>query len=284
MRKTGVNIAVDMRELADFIGTTEALLDKKNIRYLDDVLDVALREADQEFNLAAAATAAADGFRHMFEWGTVGINDERTNLRPRPDEERARLWKNVFVGSNGKRMLSYTFKPSIAYVPKPTRGKTGMSTDVISSLKSHTFVWKALVLESGSQVNIRPKSTNESKRLLIPYYPGGGPALFSKYDKKRGYTITTGPHIHRPGRTGGTAGNFTKFWEAYWNGPGSQTIERSIEKQITTDYSKQLRFNKSYGFVATTSNSLGRMISSEKGKVTRMLNASARARKLDADE
>ena len=284
MRKTGVRMAVDMRELADFIGTTEALLDSKNISYFDDVLEVALQEADQDFNLAAAATAAGGGFRHMFEWGTIGINDERTNLRPRPDEERARLWKNVFVGSGGRRMLSFTFKPSVAYVPKPTRSKTGMSSDIISRLKSHTFVWKALVLESGSQVTIRPKADNQTKRLIIPYYPGGGPALFSNHDKKRGFTMTTGPHTHRPGRTSDLAGNFTKFWEAYWNGPGAATIERSMTKQISGDYAKQLRFNKSYGFVATSSNSLSRMISSEKGKVTRILNASARARKVDADE
>lgn len=281
MRKTGLKIDVDLREMAEFLGAALAVSDiDVNSEYVDNVLNVAIGEADDLFNqLAASAAMSGARISHMYEWGTIGINDRgETNMYQDPMDRRARLWTNIVTGRGGNKMLSIKFEKSVATVPKPDSETTGMSEDVIASLKDHVFVWKALVLESGQNVTIKRKPG--TKKLLIPYYPQGD-AMFSNYDKDRGFTLRNGPITHSPGETGGNAGQFLKFWESYWGdgGAGEETVSFHVNDQINRDFMPELKVSRKYGFSPTSDSSLQRMIAAEKAKVTREINAAARTRK-----
>lgn len=234
---------VGMKFFADFSGVEKALgaawgafdaLDNK--QYQNDLIRTAFEEANDIFNTEAAAFAAAGGnIKHMFEWGTIGINRGRTNMRPQPLSERARLWKPVIEGNGLTQQFDFTFKPSIAFVPKPTAGKTGMSLDVIEQLRDHVFWNKAMVMESGMEVTIRLK---DAEFLLFPFYKGNIPPHARSNDIARGYTLHPGPVTMRPGAN--TAGRFNNYWVQFWNHQGNDILNESIQRQIDEDFTAQI--------------------------------------------
>lgn len=227
-----------MTLMADFSGVIEALAagraltgSIKDTRYLDMVVDVAFGIANDEFNREAAAYAAAGGgIKHMFEWGTIGINPGKTNRRPNPLSESARLWETFAKGHGLDRYMTFVFKPSVAYVPLPTAGDTGMDPKIINIMRRHVFKWKAEVLETGAPVNIKPK---RAKFLLIPAYPNNRPFMRPN-DVKRGYMLLQRDIQGQPGRN--VAGNFEKYWFQFWEGRGGEILDKSIESQYLDDY------------------------------------------------
>lgn len=241
---------VGMQFFADFSGVEKALgaawgaldaLDDKE--YQNDLIRTAFAEANDAFNLEAAAYAAAGGnIKHMFEWGTIGINRGRTNMRPSPTSDRARLWQPVIEGHGLRKQFDFTFRPSIAFVPKPTTGETGMSQDVISELRDHVFWNKAMVMESGMTVTIR---TQEAQFLLFPFYKGNIPPHARSNDIARGYTLHPGPVTMRPGAR--TAGQFNAYWVQFWEGRGNDILNYSIQRQIDADFDTAIAMAHSNG-------------------------------------
>ncbi len=228
----GITVTSDMADVAYFIGNGLALTDvEKDNSYLNDVMRAAFGEAEEMFNQEAIALGRAGAISHMFEWGTVGINRHKTNMRPNPNSDVARLWETVFEGSGVHRSLSYYYRPSVAVVPKPTTRETGMSQSDISMLEDHVFWNKAQVFEEGWQVHISPVN---SKFLILPFYKGVIPAHAKPSDVKRGYTMTRKTVTLRPGNN--VAGNFTNFWLQFWEGRGNEHVQRSIIEQIERDY------------------------------------------------
>jgi len=224
---------------ADFSGVIEAMaagqalaFSVKDKAYLNAIVDFAYGVADEEFNVEAAAYAAATGnISHMYEWGTVGINKGKTNMRPLPQSPRARLWETFAAGSGLDRTLTYIFKPSLAYVPKPTQAATGMDPAVIKKMRDHVFKWKAEAFEEGRTVTVNRK---KAKWLLIPAYEQNRPYM-RKSDVKRGYTLAKGPITSSPGESH-YYGNFTEFWYQFWEGRGGEILDKSITDQMLGDF------------------------------------------------
>jgi hypothetical protein len=234
----GLKSDASMTLQADFSGVIELIAagnamtgSIKDKRYLDLVTDVAWGLADREFNREAAAYAAAGGgIKHMFEWGTLGINRGRSSMRPDPLSPNARLWETFATGHGLDRYMTFVFKPSVATVPKPTASETGMDPEVINQMRDQVFRWKAKVFELGETVTIAPK---RSKFLLIPAYPQNRPYMRPN-DVKRGYMLLQRPIQAQPGRN--VAGNFESYWFDFWEGRGGVMVDKSIQDQYEEDY------------------------------------------------
>lgn len=207
-------------------GDAYASLDT-NVAYWKAIVDYAFAVADDEFHRAAAAYAQTGQIKHMFEWGTLGVNRNATNVRPTPMEERARLWKDYIVnkGPKGGVSVGFEYKPSIADVPI----STVIPIDIRALMRKHQFKWKARVMEEGTPVHIERK---DAEFLLIPYSPGM--TGFRPHDIKRGYTLTRATIQATPGRK--VHGTFTTFWTRYWNSRGAEKMDESLREQIETDF------------------------------------------------
>lgn len=270
---------VGMQFFADFSGVEQALgeawgaidaLEDKT--YQDNLIRTAFEEANDAFNLEAAAYAAAGGnIKHMFEWGTIGINRSRTNMRPQPLSDRARLWQPVIEGRGLNAQFDFVFRPSVAFVPKPTTTETGMDPEVISQLRDHIFWNKAMVMESGISVNIR---TKEAEFLLFPMYKGNIPPHARGHDIARGYTLNRGPVQLTPGRH--TAGQFNAYWVQFWQGRGNDMLNESIQRQIDEDFSRITQKRDARGrFTKTIPGMVKRHVEEERKRAER--NARRRA-------
>jgi hypothetical protein len=274
----GVTMQADFTSVIHFIGSGLAMTDalKVDSEYFNTILETSFGKADEQFNLEAAAMAASGSLdiRHMFEWGTLGVNKGRTNTRPTPNSERARLWKNTLHGGGRTPVLEFTFKPSVAFVPKPTKTDSGMDPEVIASMRDHVFTWKAAVMERGLQVTIAPR---EAQFLLIPYRKDA--YGFRPHDKKRGYILTKSTIFARPGAK--VAGNFTSFWLQFWEGRGNEMMEADMFKNIETDFTVELQGGKPRPVRPATTIDVTAATESERKRVAKKTVSKARARRTD---
>jgi hypothetical protein len=282
MRGSGMSVEflVDTEALEKFIGAGTALsLSPSDKRYMNSVIASAFNETEIEFNAdAAAAAAAGAGIKHMFEWGTLGINTRRTNMRPNPLSERARLWSTHLVGEGLSHTYSYSFKPSIAIVPKPTTTETGMSQEVITKMRDHVFWNKAAVMELGLYVVIYPK---DAKFLLIPNYKNNPVPFARPHDVKRGYRLSPGPVMGQPGAK--TAGNFTTFWKSWWDGQGQMTVDRKMLEIIESHFMPELAVNTQGPLHPPSSTEMNASIDKEKVRVTEKARMLAKAKEKETE-
>lgn len=233
---------------ADFTGlfkvlgaaTAQAEFDENKV-YTEEVFGQAFSVANEKFNLAAAALAAAtEGIDHMFEWNVAKVNRRGGPGGGRgkaANDEASRLWTPVFSGKGKDKRISFIFKPSVLKVPKPTTRETGMSQEKINRLKDHYFPNKAMVFELGLDVTVKRKPG--TKALLVPYssyMTDHTRRMFNEKEKNQGFMYRTGPFTFSPGRISGQSGQFTKFWAAYWSDPGSRVIANSIADQANKDF------------------------------------------------
>jgi hypothetical protein len=151
-----------------------------------------------------------------------------------PSNPNAKLWSNYSVGSGLDRTIAFVYRPSVATVPKPTSAETGMSQDVIASLRPQYFTWKAEVMEESRAVTISPV---EAKYLLLPATKENRERFdgWRPNDLKRGYMLTNKTITSRPGYKT-YYGNFTAFWDGFWLGEGAEIINKEIDTMIRADY------------------------------------------------
>lgn len=223
-----ISLTADFGSVINGIAAADAYMSiDTNAEYYDAVLEYAFNSANNEFNDMAAAYGQTGAIKHMFEWGTNGINRQATNVRPQPTEERARLWKTFLIstGPQGGAYVDFEFKPSIAQVPI----STAVPQEIRALMHRHVFRWKAKVMEEGTPVTI---SRLQAQFLLIPYRTGL--SGFRPSDKARGYTLTKGDIQAVPGRR--VAGSFTAFWEKYWLSRGVEKMGIAIEDEINGDF------------------------------------------------
>lgn len=199
----------------------------ENIAYWDAVVDYAFLQTNHEFNTVAAAYGATGEIKHMFEWGTTGINPQATNMRPAPTEERARLWKAYILnrGPKGSTWVDFEYKPSIANVPISTAVPAGIR----ALMRRHQFRWKAEVMEEGRTVHIAPV---DAQFLLIPYRQGM--TGFRPHDRERGYLLTKQTVNAIPGAR--VQGEFRAFWQRYWNSRGPEKMGEVMDAEINEDF------------------------------------------------
>jgi hypothetical protein len=267
-----VEFLVDTSSVEKMLGAGYALTDAANDKiYLDSVVRAAFGESEVEFNREAAAYAATGAIRHMYEWGTVGINIGRSNMRPNPASARARLWSTHLSGRGLNQTYSFEFKPSLAFVPKPTARETGMSQDVISKMKDHIFWNKAQVYEFGQHVVIARKAG--TKYLLIPQFKDNYSPYARPNDIKRGYTLTRAPLTVQPGKQ--VMGNFTNFWSGWWESQGQGIVDARMKEMVTEHFLTDIEVNT--GGPMHPPSVLGSKSNIEKERARVAKNARARA-------
>lgn len=236
----GMSFAIAIDDVLDALASGFAMSESmSDPRYIDLVVDEAFERTDETFNKAAAAYAQTGAIDHMYEWGTVGINKGRSNIRPDPMSPAARLWTNFSEGKGLNRTVWYAYRPSVANVPKPTSKETGMSSEVIAKMRDHVFRWKAEVMEEGQDVTIAPR---KAKFLLIPAYEENR-IYMRPNDIKRGYMLTKKPIYARPGAAA-FSGQFTKYWLGFWNGTGEEVLTNWVNDYILSDFQGEFALNR----------------------------------------
>lgn len=277
----GINLTANIDGLIQLIAAGKVFVDidkMSNIQYLDTIVDNAFNDADDLFNTTMASIAkTTDDLNHMYEWGTVGVNYGRSNMRRNPEDPSSRLWNNYVLGSGLDRRLTWVYLPSVANVPKPTKRDTGMSTEVIAKMKNHVFYNKAQVMEEGRQVTIMTKGSN--RFLLIPAYEENRRHMRPN-DIKRGYSLQTHSIRTYPGRYA-YKGNFTKYWSAFWSGQGIEAVETSISRQLVSDFTPEFNPVRPSGVFTPVGAGVVRSgIKKKEEAIRRHITVKAKARKV----
>lgn len=223
-----INLTANFGNVVEGLAAGDAYLSlDENLPYWDAVIEYAFNKTNNEFNTMAAAYAETGGIKHMFEWGTLGVNRQATNVRPRPTEERARLWKAYIIdrGPRAGVWVDFEYKPSIADVPV----STSIPQEIRAMMRKHQFRWKARVMENGESVTIERQ---DAQFLMIPWR--AGMTGFRPHDRDRGYILTKSTIHATPGRA--VQGQFNAFWQRYWNSRGPEKMAENLEKEITADF------------------------------------------------
>jgi len=239
-RRSGAGMRWDMNlsEIAQLIGTVYGA--EKAVRtnvYIDHLMRAAHAEAAGQFNKDIAAQAiATQRFNHMYEWGTAGINKGRTTRRMNPLNPEAMLWKHRLTGGRGKvKGIDWEYRASKVPVPQPTTAKTKVEREFLDRLsgRKHIFYWKAPIIENGQKVKLRPKY---AKMIFVPFYGQPRSPNLSEQTIKRGFLFHKGPLTNVPGH--GTIqgrdlrGNFTSFWEDWWNNAGEKILSEKMYAEV----------------------------------------------------
>lgn len=250
----GGKVVSNLEQLAEGIGSYLGMMEGLKQRdYMDDLLRSAHAKVSVDFN-RAAMTAAMGGanFKHMYEYGTVGINDSGLANYASGMNKNARLWENVITGGGGRKTISFTFLPSKKNVPPHDFEELGIDPSTAPPLKVDTgerkYKWpsKAAVIESGADVKVKPRW---SKMVFVPIKTEGMPARYFG-DPDRGYVWTKEGHTYSPGESSGGTGKFTTFFTTWWSTTGGElmgdemmdTVNRQLkEVSATIKTSKQLK-------------------------------------------
>lgn len=205
-------------------------------QYMNDVLNSIHSKASQQFDNAAASFATTGRIKHMYEWGTAGINKERTTRRfSDPTSPEARLWVHTSEGEGNIKYIGFDYRLSTVPIPPPTTTKTGVSQEELQKLSDRRYVFynKAMVMETGMEVEIVGRHSNV---LFIPFYGNPSPDA-SKRDVERGFTLypwpKKGPIKTRPGKK--VAGSFTAFFEGWWKTAGMKSMNQQGDLEFNED-------------------------------------------------
>lgn len=229
-RKPGkgmVQFQIDMTDMNNMIGlvfATEKL--GTGSRYLKSLIMTSFHTADEEFNREITATALASGrYRHMYEWGTTGINEAGDTTRNKPDSEAARLWKTYMTQGTKYNNINFVYKPSSAVVPKPDFARNKIPAAITNKLSDHVFWNKAKVMETGMTVRVARKN---AKALFIPL----------AYSGRTGFMLRTGPTHPTPGSSEffkSHKGTFTTAFKTFWEGRGSAFMQEETSRLFAID-------------------------------------------------
>lgn len=212
MAKPFVGFNADTAEASVLAGFLNRLsVDIKTSRHIGPVLKYTHSVMAQEFDdfMSLIAASAPSRFHHVYEWGQTG-------------DPGARLWSDVLSGGGNDRIATFTWKASKQTVPvRPDFKEAGVK-------QIHVFVWKAPVMEYGTDITIRPKRGPYLAYFTGPTTPEG------KYDMK----VTKNPiTVKNPG--GMTQGAFTKAYIDWWGGAGAQSVfESKIRRVLEQDLGK----------------------------------------------
>lgn len=183
-----------------------------------------------EIETDVAAVASDRNLQHVYEWDMVG-------------NPAGRLFQTVATGRGGFREVSWRFLPSKTDVPIDYEKYPDTEDFDPSGLNPHhVFVWKAPILEYGTEVTVRLKN---AKALVIPNpqaYTGLGSGRYIT-DGVNSVLITKQPYTFSPGEMQDTVGNFTGWFMAWWAGGMAESVISEIfepqrDNQFKTAYMK----------------------------------------------
>lgn len=224
---TKVAISADMTEAYGMVGAITGM--SKTVRtsnYKASILKFAHAEMseqmDSEIDLLALANPKM--FRHVYEWGMVGV-------------PAGRLWAHTLIGTGGNRTASFKWKASKLPVPSPSERANNpddpmsmVPADVVARLsnRKHFFYWKAPIMEYGLRVRIEPRN---AKKLFIPL---GELARNQKLGSKRTYVFTEGPVFAHPGAQQ-ARGAFSAAWATWWGSRAEAVFSETVERTVGMD-------------------------------------------------
>jgi hypothetical protein len=225
-------ILTNFEAIGDMVGALSGIgagLDDQ--AYVEGLIKSAHGHAATAFDIAAAATAKTGHITHVYEYGVMGVTRGEPRMAD-PTAPNARLYFHTLLGEGGNMDIAYSFRPARQPNPKPTPEDTGVSSEYISRLsdRKYYFYNKALVMETGRTVTIRPKNGDF---LFVPFYgePSRDPT------NSRGYMMWNsarhGPLFARPGAS--SKGQFSAFWMNWWQSAGSAIMFEQMEKSVTMD-------------------------------------------------
>jgi hypothetical protein len=234
----GGKVISNLDQLAEGIGSYLGLMEGlKQKDYMDDLLTETHKTVAREFNRAAMNFAMGGGaIKHMYEYGTAGINDLGPTHYASGMNPNARLWRNELVGGGGRKTIGFTFLPAKKQTPPHDFEELGIDPSKAPPLKVDTgqrkyyFPAKATVVESGSDVKVFAKW---SKRLFIPTKTEGLPSEYTG-DPSRGY-VWAKSHVFSPGEATGGTGKFTTFYSTWWSKEGAEQMGTMMMKKVETD-------------------------------------------------
>lgn len=225
-------ILSNFEAIGDMIGALSGMNDALDSEtYMDGLIRSAHGKAATAFDIAAAATAKTGNITHVYEYGVMGITRGQPRMAD-PTAPNARLYVHTLLGRGGTQDIAYTFRPATQPNPEPTPEDTGVDSEYLSRLsdRKYYFYNKALVMETGRVVHIKPKN---GEFLFVPFYgePSRDPTNnrgYMMWDSKR-----HGPLFNRPGAS--SKGQFTTLWMNWWSSAGSKIMFEQMDKSVSMD-------------------------------------------------
>lgn len=233
MAKPMINFDVDTRQASAAVGYLSGIA--KSIgsqRFMDGVTDLTYAKLSEEFGrqIDLVAKSNPDNYHHVYEWRLTGI-------------KKGRLWRTKVRGRGSNKIATFEFKASRTPIPTPLERYRSRSNDPIKKVpfkvvqrlsgRKNFFYWKAPIMESNTEVTIRPKY---SSVLFVPL--GDDPSVrTTSRDQQRGYVFTKHAVQIKPGGEQ-TTGRFTAFWTAWWNGPAQDIFDVELKKYFESDITK----------------------------------------------
>ena len=181
-------------------------------QYIGSVVSYVSSTLSEAFGIAvdAAARLSPQSFMHVYEWGR-DYHDYTT-----VGSESHRLWKLVSTGRGSKRLMAYTFLPSVRPVPiNPILLEEGSTGKTVKS-GVHVFTWKAPIMEYGIRVTVKRRPGTD----FLAFVGEDGEIKFRK-----------GPFSYVPGR-GSTMGVFSGFFVAWWSTEAPDIYDKTLSKEL----------------------------------------------------
>jgi hypothetical protein len=214
--------------------------------YLTSVVEYAHAAMARDFNdtMSAVSQNKPWSFHHVYEPGQVGV----------PGME---LWQNKLYGRGNKRQASFEWQVSKMPILSPQErlndpndpinaAVDDLSDEAWTKLNDEEYVFRlrAPIMEYGLHVNIKPRPG--TKALFIPTWK----RQFHFSGSKKAGTRTATPrnfmfskhnvpdfNYHNPQEPsvkGGTVGQFTSQWVAFWSGGGADAsfnlhVKKAVE-------------------------------------------------------
>lgn len=234
VKKPGIDLEFELEEGYFATGFAQGLAQTISSKYyLTSVVEYAHTMMSRDFNdtMSAISQNKPWAFQHVYEPGQVGV-------------QSMQLWENKLYGRGEKRQASFTWKMSHMPILTPEerlddpKDPINAAADELSdeawmklNEKHYVFRMRAPIMEYGLRTDIKPRPG--TKMLFIPTWK----KQFHYTGSRRTGTIKATPknfmfskhnvpdfNYHNPQEPsvkGGTVGQFTAQWVAFWSGGGA---------------------------------------------------------------
>lgn len=215
----------------DFMNTYAA---RATDHYIRQAAGAPMLQAALIYNKSRGAGDEGSGvLSHMFDYskssGSGGMGFDPT----------APLWQTRIMppGDSNNKVVSFVMLPSMRRVPKITRANDKVPSSVAAKRKKQPiFKNKAVVIESGKKVQIKPRAG--TKALFIPKARMHNPELGDEKENFIMYSAKARTITMQPGKK--NKGQFTAFFFGYWNGSGGKLVEQKVNEAFYKDFGQNL--------------------------------------------
>src|SRR6478735_1978184 len=201
-----IKFGVDVQPIFEAMGVLDGITAGiESDAYSDAILNYAIQETREHFNVAFTATSLSnpEKYHHVWEWGGIGS---------------VPLYFLKKSGRGRTKSVSFGFRQSLKAVPKPDAGETDIPQENIDRLKRRSiFRFKAIIMETGTAVHITPKA---AKTLFVPT-----PGARNKEGEEVNFVFRKSVTLKNVGGMEAT-GAFGMFWTAFWTIEAPEIMEQ----------------------------------------------------------